>query len=153
MSNVISILGVAAGAVLLLAGDRASAQFPAGPGGPIGPPAPTSRPAFSPYLNLTRNGTSPAINYFGLVRPQMAAQQSFQSLQQQIGGIRQAEVQALGAVNPELPLTGQPVYFLNTGGYFLNQRTGPAQSYRNTTQSFRLAPPAAPATPAPGRTR
>ncbi|MBI1314170.1 hypothetical protein GC176_22985 [bacterium] len=48
------------------------------PGG-IGP---TSRPAFSPYLNLLREGNSTLFNYYGLVRPEIefrAANQQFQS--------------------------------------------------------------------------
>ena len=35
------------------------------------PVTPFSRPAVSPYLNLTRAGANPAVNYFGLVKPQL----------------------------------------------------------------------------------
>ncbi len=48
------------------------------PGG-IGP---TSRPTFSPYLNLLRGENSTLFNYYGLVRPEIefrAANQQFQS--------------------------------------------------------------------------
>ncbi len=48
------------------------------PGG-IGP---TSRPTFSPYLNLLRSGNSTLFNYYGLVRPEVefrAANQQFQA--------------------------------------------------------------------------
>jgi hypothetical protein len=48
------------------------------PGG-IGP---TSRPTFSPYLNLLRGENSTLLNYYGLVRPEIefrAANQQFQA--------------------------------------------------------------------------
>jgi hypothetical protein len=44
---------------------------------PIAPQAPTqpySPPVVSPYLNLLNRG-NPAINYYGLVRPQVQEQQ------------------------------------------------------------------------------
>ena len=51
------------------------AQYPnmPGMGGQVG------RPAVSPYLNIIRGG-DPGINYYGLVRPQVAAAKAFQSL-------------------------------------------------------------------------
>jgi hypothetical protein len=54
-----------------LAGGRAGAQG-------LSPQLP--RPAVSPYINLLRRGTNPAINYYGLVRPivdQQAYNQQF----------------------------------------------------------------------------
>jgi hypothetical protein len=41
------------------------------------------QPTISPYLNLFRSGSNPALNYLDLVRPQFQAQGSFQTLQQQ----------------------------------------------------------------------
>ena len=55
---------------------EASAQPPL-PAGPVG----ITRPPFSPYLNLVRPGGSPALNYYGLVRPEVQARQSIQNLQ------------------------------------------------------------------------
>jgi hypothetical protein len=55
---------------------------------PIGsytPPQVNPNPAFSPYLNLNR-GNNPAINYYGVVRPQVENQQAIQQLQQQFQG-------------------------------------------------------------------
>src|SRR5215203_848978 len=49
------------------------AQVPSG----FGQGAP--RPGLSPYLNLNRGG-NPAINYYGLVRPQIAAERAFQAI-------------------------------------------------------------------------
>jgi hypothetical protein len=83
------------------------------------------RPAYSPYLNLARRDAPPGFNYYGLVRPQIATQNSLLTLQQQIA-VTQQQQQIVGqpVVNPELPLTGQQTFFLNTGGYFLNNRAG-----------------------------
>jgi len=89
---------------------------------PIGPTATGGPPVFSPYLNMLRDTSPAAINYFGLVRPQIMAEARFGALQQQIA----ATQQQLGtsANGEELPTTGQPAYFLTTGGYFLNNQVG-----------------------------
>ncbi len=44
-------------------------------------------PSFSPYLNLLRNDTNPALNYYTLVRPQVR--------QDQTNRLRQAELDEL----------------------------------------------------------
>jgi len=48
------------------------------------PPPPLSdtarRPVYSPYLNLTRQGGSPAQNYYGLVRPELEFRNNFTQL-------------------------------------------------------------------------
>src|SRR5207248_1125492 len=46
------------------------------------PPGPGMTPGFSPYLNLLNRG-NPAINYYGLVRPQFAFQNAIAGLQHQ----------------------------------------------------------------------
>ncbi|HJZ53743.1 MAG TPA: hypothetical protein VKE74_02230 [Gemmataceae bacterium] len=107
------------------------------------PMGPTSRPAFSPYLNLLRRDNSPGVNYYGLVRPQFTFQNNIQSLQQQVTTIGQMENTGPGS---DLPITGQPVYFLNTGGYFMNTRGGgpgssPTLSNRPMTNAGPLRPP------------
>jgi hypothetical protein len=66
-------------ALALGAQNVAQAQF----GGQIGSytrPRTNSNPTVSPYLNLNRAGSNPAINYYGLVRPQMDTNRSFQQL-------------------------------------------------------------------------
>ena len=106
----------ALGGVVALTGlmsGSANAQFPGNPG--VGTP----RPAFSPYLNLNRSGNSPAINYFGIVRPQFQALSTFQSLDQQSAANRQA-ISDAGTQATALPTTGHTVSFLNTSGYFMN---------------------------------
>jgi len=85
------------------------------------PPVPggyTRPPAFSPYLNLNRGG-SPAINYYGLVRPELQFRQSLLHLANDVA----ANQQALGSGNPgmnDMPFTGHPTQFMNLGGYFMN---------------------------------
>jgi hypothetical protein len=86
---------------------------------PPGPPVP--RPAFSPYLNLLRPGTSPAINYYGLVRPEQAARQSLQAVQSAVSA-NQRTIQEL--FGNDLGQTGVPSQFLNHGGFFLNHMSG-----------------------------
>jgi hypothetical protein len=89
--------------------------------GPYG--LPTVRPPISPYLNLVRQGAPAGVNYYGIVRPQIATANAIQGLQQQVSGLETAE--ATGRVVGE-PTTGHPVMFLNTGTYFnrnLSQRT------------------------------
>ena len=99
---------VCAAGVTAVAAESASAQPPA-PGAP--------RPAFSPFLNLTRQGVSPGIAYYGLVRPELQYNQSIQNLQGAVGLNQQAigDIQGGG-----LATTGHPTQFLNYGGYFLN---------------------------------
>ena len=67
---------------MLFLGTGVNAQPPIGS---YTPPQVNPNPAFSPYLNLNR-GNNPAINYFGVVRPQFENQQAIQQLQQQFQG-------------------------------------------------------------------
>jgi|GEM_PF-1872543 len=95
------------------------------------PPVVARPPSFSPYLNLLRGGINPAINYYGLVRPQQFFQQQTLSLQQQVLQNNLA-LQSLGTVTlaaqqPLLPLTGHPVVFNSHPGYFNNLPIGRGQ--------------------------
>jgi hypothetical protein len=88
------------------------------------PPAPPVRPTFSPYLNLLRGGGSPALNYYGLVRPEQNLQQNLQGIQ-----MNQATTSSnLKTVNDilagNITPTGVASQFMNHGRYFLNQGTG-----------------------------
>ena len=94
------------------------------------PPVVNRPPAFSPYLNLLRGGVSPAVNYYGIVRPQQQFRQQAQVLEQQIYQNSMA-VQSLGVTGlaqqqPFLATTGHPVAFNNYGGYFNNLSGGGA---------------------------
>ena len=89
--------------------------------------APFSQPPVSPYLNLFRGG-NPGINYYGLVRPQVQAAQTFQQLQlqQQLQAQQSAQQAAVSqqgiALSPAtqgpLPTTGHPAYFNGTARFF-----------------------------------
>jgi hypothetical protein len=99
----------------------AAAQIPIGGPGGIG----QSRPVYSPYLNLLRRDNSTAMNYYGLVRPQLDFMGSISSLQQ-------GQVNTSVAINDlqagNLPVTGHAAQFLNTGSYFLTIRGGAGAS-------------------------
>ena len=85
------------------------------------PPVPggySRPPAFSPYLNLVRGG-SPAINYYGLVRPEVQFRQALLGFSQDLAQNQQA-LGVLAADGTMLPLTGHPTQFMNLGGYFMN---------------------------------
>src|SRR5690242_1348784 len=101
---------VAGPAVLLfaaLAAPTADAQV-ASPRVGSPPPAPT----VSPYLNLLRNPNAPALNYYGLVRPQFQTNYGLQALQQQF---LLSQGSALpGAAGPEdVLITGHAAVFMN----------------------------------------
>src|SRR5262249_5946387 len=105
--------------VVALVATPAHAQYPLGPA-----TGPGYNPPVSPYLNLVRRGTDPAINYFGLVRPEIAFQRSISSLQQQVntvGAMTAADAQA----NYQLA-TGHPIVFNNYSHYFGGSLTGAA---------------------------
>ena len=68
-------------AVAALAAGRAEAQYYVQPR-----TMPRPYPTFSPYLNLGRGG-NPALNYYGLVRPQFETQRGLQQLQTQLDAL------------------------------------------------------------------
>src|SRR5205814_6617577 len=88
------------------------------------------RPTVSPFLNLGRGGSG-AINYYGIVKPQLDTQRNLQQLQQEYKGLQAmsqptTEDAAGGAANA-------PVYTQGFGGFFyyshyyplLNRQGGP----------------------------
>lgn len=113
--------------VIMLAGawvEVAQAQ------GPPLPSRPPTTPPLSPYINLGRGG-NPALNYYGLVRPQQDFRSSILQLQRQAANQQiQTEVQ-----DPTLPTTGHPTRFLNLGAYFLNS-SGQVGSARGIAAGF-----------------
>ena len=89
---------------------------------PAGPPqanaqGPAQRPAVSPFLNLNRRGTSPALNYYNLVRPEVEFRNSAQQLQQQITNNQQA-ISGLQAAQG-LRATGQRAQFMTHTRFFM----------------------------------
>src|SRR5262245_31160540 len=99
----------AALAAVLVAVGSAGAQPP----GPRPAPSAPPRPGLSPYLNLLQPGSA-AVNYYGLVRPQLEFRNALQNLSGQIGAV------AAGREDPQtgLPFTGHPVVFNNTAQFF-----------------------------------
>jgi hypothetical protein len=97
--------------------ERASAQLGLPGQEPINP---YQRPLVSPYLNMNRSG-NPAINYYGLVRPQINTAKSITQLQLQQQALPQLG-QPFAPVNDPsaftLPETGHPTTFFSYGTYF-----------------------------------
>jgi hypothetical protein len=91
-------------AVLVLSASSVVAQQPPEIGRPPGIGSPGYRPPVSPYLNLGRVGT-PAIDYYGIVRPQLEGMQAIQQLQQQMN-VPGAGIGGLQGIDP---VTGLPV--------------------------------------------
>ncbi len=103
---------------LLAAAGWVSAQYQ--------PNSPFNQPRVSPYLNLLRQGASPGINYYDLVRPQQNFQAGIVGLQQQnqlnqalITGVLTGGIGAGGNVG--VLTTGQSFGFQNHLVYFQNQ--------------------------------
>src|SRR5882757_7331407 len=74
-------------------------------------PAPNAAPAISPYLNLLRNGTSAANNYYNLVRPQQEFRGGINTLQNEIQGVTTA-VNKLNYQDTAIHETGHSVGFM-----------------------------------------
>lgn len=109
----------AACAIALLVGgvsERAVAQGPYVRPQPFNP---YRRPTISPYLNLARGG-SPAINYYGLVRPQIQTQAALNQVQQQLLDQQTQLNQQQYGLTSGVPITGRPAGFMNHYGYFQN---------------------------------
>lgn len=89
---------------------------------------PANPPTVSPYLNLLRRGSSPGVNYYGLVKPDLEFRNAYRGLQQQLNLQQNAPQQTDQQTG--LPYTGHLAVFLNTGGYFLNSApaTGTGQT-------------------------
>jgi hypothetical protein len=81
----------------------------------------TQRPPLSPYLNMNRPGTNPAINYFSLVQPQMQTQQQLQNLQYGQNLLNNGTLgPQVAPLNQPVPITttGHPVYYFDYARYF-----------------------------------
>jgi hypothetical protein len=99
---------------LVLASSTVFAQAPITPQAPTQPYSP---PVFSPYLNLLNRG-NPAINYYGIVRPEVQDQQQLQRLQFGLARTN-AEIEATTTTAPGLlPTTGHTVGFMTQARYF-----------------------------------
>lgn len=77
----------------------------------------TPGPTVSPYINLLRSGGNPALNYYGLVRPQFEAIAGFQAVQQRFGQL--SERQGPADLPNDAFVTGHGSSFMNYGSYFM----------------------------------
>lgn len=97
--------------------------------------APYQRPPVSPYINLLRRGSDPAINYYGIVRPivdQQTFNQQFYDQQQQLQSTLNQDLSLLSqpgetADVPRYPTTGHPTQLFGHLRYF--QSRGSAGGY------------------------
>jgi len=110
VNRVVAVVAAACGLMAVVVG-RAGAQ------GPYVRPqtSPYARPTLSPHLNLLHGG-SPAINYYGLVRPQEEFNNSIQEIQTEIHATQSGMMNP--AVTTALPVTGHPTRFFSHGSYF-----------------------------------
>ena len=76
-----------------------------------------TRPAYSPYLNLTRPGGTLVNNYYGLVRPEIEFRGMIGGLQSQYRNLS-TEVNNQFAVESQFPTTGHQVSFMNYSHYY-----------------------------------
>jgi hypothetical protein len=103
---------------------------------------PINRPAFSPYLNLNRAGTSAAVNYFGLVRPEIQFRNALFQNQMDIAGNQQA-ISNLATAGPIT--TGHHAGFMTQWRYFMTTGVGaPTSAFRRTLMSQGTTPAALP---------
>jgi hypothetical protein len=77
--------------------------------------SPFGNGGISPYLNLLRGG-NPAVNYYGLVRPEIQARTSIQQLQTEVA--RQQASTVAPPTNQALIDTGHPPRFMQYNQYF-----------------------------------
>jgi hypothetical protein len=78
-------------------------------------PAPQPQPAVSPYMNLLRQGNSPAFNYLTLVRPELDTNKSLDQLNNQV---LQNSASAPGATGAGELTTGHAFGFQTQRRYF-----------------------------------
>jgi hypothetical protein len=79
-----------------------------------------TRPPVSPYINLARPGGNPAIDYYGLVRPQLDFRQDVLGLNQQIGANEMA-INSAASASKTLPPTGVAANFSTQARYFMTR--------------------------------
>lgn len=127
---------MAGGLVFALAG-VAAAQPPGLP--PGGPGVAPGGPTFSPYLNLLRRNTPAYLNYYGLVRPQVNAQQAIMGLQQGLAA-NQYQTQQLQSNDAALAGTGHPSFFMNQSRYFMTNGGGGGPNRGGIQQNFGARP-------------
>jgi hypothetical protein len=92
------------------------------------------KPPVSPYLNLARRDVNPAINYYGLVRPQLEFRNAIQRLDNQLTADQQGVPGS--DFSADVPVTGQRAQFQTQNKYFFNAGAGVA-GLPGTTRGIR----------------
>ena len=123
--KVVTIITIAVCAIYVLV-PNSQAQRPGAPAG-FGAGAP--RPTLSPYLNLANSG-DPAVNYYGLVRPQIAYNRAIQNINADLNYLESS------STNDSPSQTGQRSSFMTQGKYFMNNGVALGAS-ANSQQAFR----------------
>jgi hypothetical protein len=105
------------GCVPVLAAGTALGQAPLRPG--LSMP---NQPTVSPFINLARTqfqpGTVNAIDYYGIVRPELRFSGALSGLEQQVANNQELITTGVGgAAGPVI--TGNAAVFMNTGSYFM----------------------------------
>ena len=80
---------------------------------------PSRQPAVSPYINLLRSGNNPAINYYGIVRPEIALRNNLLQLQGQQAATTTQQQDLAAALT--LPPTGHVSGFQTQSRYFMTK--------------------------------
>jgi hypothetical protein len=81
---------------------------------------PTFRPPVSPYLNLLNGGGNAAINYYGIVRPELRFQTQQQQTSQQLRRL-EGEIEDIDTRRPQKAADTSPGpqrYYLNYSHYY-----------------------------------
>ena len=95
---------------------------------------PYQSPPVSPYINLGRPQIGPAIDYYGIIRPQLDLRQNLQGLQQQVN----TNEQTLGSITEPRAIspTGVAANFNTQYRYFMNRGANPSQNPTRPAGSF-----------------
>lgn len=75
------------------------------------------------WLNLNRAGNSPAVNYYGIVRPNAVTQNSLQNIQQEYNNLSQSVLNN-DSNTTTMNGTGHSATFMNYGHYFPRMGNG-----------------------------
>jgi hypothetical protein len=97
------------------------------------------RPALSPYLNLANNG-DPAINYYGLVRPQIAYGQAISNLNTDVNSLQAQQSVQTSALKDLPPQTGHVSSFMTQGRYFMTNGMASGTTARNSSAEAPSSP-------------
>jgi hypothetical protein len=106
MRNFSSVIAGGLAVLVFSAGQAAFGQLP------------NQRPVVSPYINLNRQGSSPGVNYYGIVRPELNYQNSINQLQVQQAATEQQLQSAQQQQAAGLPVTGHPTGFQTHHRFF-----------------------------------